>query len=245
MTPPILLSKSTEPFVDSLLEEKAQTIENLLPLEEDTHPLLEELLSLCKENINKKITPKKPKESPPITFAEVEFFLTEGSLPSQKQKNKKIENDLSPVPEIPVPFLRPHLSGQYTIKTPSISEESMILLDKMCSEMLIMTSESSSKTILVLETKEFANSPFYGAELTLEEFSTAPKVFNISIRASTPAVTLIQTHLAGFMQLLQERNFSFGVNRIDTSISTKSSLSKKKQDKFPVLGKDPEEERTL
>lgn len=265
MTPPIL-PQSPEAFCMEPSEcRQVQSMEPLFLEKQSEIPPLKKLLTLCKENISKKILEEKKQETPTLLFSDIEPFLkeiesdTESDSDSADQptpQKKKVENSPFLISEIPIPFLRPQLDLQIesSASVNSISAESLLLFDKMCSEMLVMTSESCSKTVLILQSTEFTNSPFYGAEVTLEEFSTAPKIFNVSIRANDSAIILIQSHLAGFMQLLEDRNFSFGINRIDTSILTGSSLSKeskelkkikKNQDKISPLSEDPNEERTL
>jgi len=100
------------------------------------------------------------------------------------------------------------------------------LFDKLCCEMLVMTGERSTQTTLVLQTDAFLNSPFYGATVMIEEFSTAPKIFNVSIKGTTEAISLLQTHTASFFRLLETRNFSFAIHRIDTDLLVDSRHNK-------------------
>ena len=257
MTSPILLqspeTRCQEPSNDPCIESFETPF---FEKENGTLPL-KKLLNLCQENILKKIVEKKQKEDPSCFFTDLDFFLEEtefdaDSLDQPIVKKKKPEDSQVTLLHIPLPLIRPLLDSELSLSSVySISSESLLLFDKMCSEMLVMNSESSSKTSIILESAEFIHSPFYGSEITIEEFSTAPKIFNVSIRTNESAVILIQSHMAGFMQLLEDRNFSFGINRIDTSINSESSLSKevkkmkKKQDKFSPLGEDPKDERTL
>ena len=229
------------------------TIEPLFFEDENKEPPLKKLLNLCKENISKKILEEKQTDMPLLSLPALEDFLEKFQFDSEApdqptpQKKKKEESPFVTA-EGSIPFLRPQLQLQEASSSISaISEESLLLFDKMCSEMLVMSSESCSKTTLTLQSKEFTHSPFYGAEITLEEFSTAPTIFNVSIKANESAIILIQSHLAGFMQLLEDRNFSFGINRIDTSIANEPFTSKKikkNQDKFSPLGEDAKDERT-
>jgi hypothetical protein len=86
--------------------------------------------------------------------------------------------------------------------------------------MVVMQTESTSSTTFTLQGDAFASSPFKGATITIVEYSTAPKVFNVSITANETANNLLQTHMASFFQLLETRNFSFAIHRVDTHLST-------------------------
>lgn len=87
-----------------------------------------------------------------------------------------------------------------------------------CSEMLHMESTNSTKTILSLQSQAFQDSPFFGGEVVIEEFSTAPHLFNVSIYVQAQAEAVIQTHAAEFMRFIQEGDFSFGIHRLETAL---------------------------
>ncbi len=171
---------------------------------EEQNSNLQEILDMCRKTLVQKL-----EEERVFSLEEIEEIL-----------EKKEEIPLGTLPEIirALPFFLPigQSSPSYVISAASV--EALQFLDTLCCELLIMDSEGSSKTTVLLDNETFANSPFFGAEISMEEFSTAPKVFNVCIHAGDLATTLIQAHLAGFMELLQDRKFSFGINRIDTSL---------------------------
>jgi len=102
----------------------------------------------------------------------------------------------------------------------SIPAPCLEVWDKLCTEMVVMQAEGCSSTTFTLQGTAFANSPFQGTTITIAEYSTAPTVFNVSITATQDAIELLQTHMASFFQLLETRNFSFAIHRIDTHLST-------------------------
>jgi hypothetical protein len=108
-----------------------------------------------------------------------------------------------------------------------ISPEILSFFDRLCGEMIVMASEQSNRTTLVLNSDEFLSSPLYGAEITIEEFSTAPKIFNVSISAEAQAIELVQSQLSGFWEIFQERKFSFSINRVDTELLSKPVFSRR------------------
>jgi hypothetical protein len=112
-----------------------------------------------------------------------------------------------------------HLPASST-QISSIPSACLQVWDKLCTEMVVMQTESTSSTTFTLQGDAFASSPFKGATITIVEYSTAPKVFNVSITANETANNLLQTHMASFFQLLETRNFSFAIHRVDTHLST-------------------------
>ncbi len=165
--------------------------------------LLEELLSICKKGATQLLLKEKTQ--------------------------KKEEIPLGMTPEIIAPLRKVDLFPE-TPTSSLMPIDALELIDQVCSEILVMETESSSQTTFILQGERFSNSSFYGAEITIEEFSTAPKLFNISIKTTDSAITIIQTQIAGFLNLLEKRDFSFGINRIDTSLQTESPTGKEKSD---------------
>jgi hypothetical protein len=176
---------------------------------------LDLLLELCRQGLVSKITREK---NIPLTEMEEEEESEDGekflSIPSPFTLSQG---------QIPLSPISPTLNPMPQISTISaIPDECFKLFDKLCSEMLVMDAEACITTTFTLESEAFANSPFYGAQVTIEEYSTAPKVFNVSITAQAAAVTQVENHMAGFFELLETRNFSFAIHKIDTYLSTDS-----------------------
>ncbi len=220
--PPILCPEDSLPEAEqkktsSIDEENVAEFSSLLiPKEGKEVLLLKELRSICKKGAS--------------------HILLKG-------KQKKTEDTiLGMTPEILSPFRKIDTFTKSPI-APLPPAEAIELLDCLCSEMLVIQTETSSQTTFVLQSEQFAESSFYGAEITIEEFSTAPKLFNVSIKASDLAVTIIQTHLAGLLSLLEKRDFSFGINRIDTSLLTKTTTAKEREDADLDREKDKERQQ--
>lgn len=124
-----------------------------------------------------------------------------------------------------------------------IPPEVLSLFDRICTEMLVMTSEASQKTTIALNGESFASSPFYGAEITIEEFSTAPKIFNVTITTPSQSASLLQAHLLHFSEILQARKFSFSINRIDTDLLYKPDFSRSSQEEEQNLDQEQKDRR--
>ena len=111
------------------------------------------------------------------------------------------------------------------------------LFEKMAASMILLHSSQETETTLFLENPQ---SLFYGTQITIREFQSAPKVFNIEIHSNPTALAAIQAHQSQLLALFQQERFAFGVHRFETYLQ--------KQEKRPVLfrkenSKQQEEEK--
>jgi hypothetical protein len=82
-----------------------------------------------------------------------------------------------------------------------------------------MNNSQDQETTFVLET----DSLFSGTSVTIKEFQTAPKVFNIELTTtSSTALSLIESHLQQLQGLFKyhEKSFGFSVHRINSGLQT-------------------------
>lgn len=107
-----------------------------------------------------------------------------------------------------------------TASSQQLSAEIQALFEKMAGTMILLSSSLETETSVFLDAPQFASSPFYGSRITIKEFSTAPKAFNIEIASNPAAVSLLQTHQAALLTSFQQGNFNFSIGRIDTEIQS-------------------------
>ncbi len=172
----------------------------------------------------------KPKQEP-----KKEEVLLEGIAPpplpqgsweavqekTKKEETKKIEPTaaglqpslgLPPPPQevvAPVPLTAPYLH---------LSTAMLDLFDRMVGVLTVMDSSGIKETTIHLTAPQYANSLFFGAEIVLTEYSTAPKAFNIELKGSPQAMALFQGNANELAAAFQGGNYSFKVNRIETSL---------------------------
>lgn len=108
------------------------------------------------------------------------------------------------------------------------AQEATMVIEQAFSSMSIMDDKGSSKTSILLDNALFQDPMWEGTEITIEEFSSAPKIFNVKITASAQAVLLIEAQMNQFLELFKERKFAFGINRIDTEILSPKHLFARK-----------------
>ncbi|NGX45818.1 MAG: hypothetical protein K940chlam2_00998 [Chlamydiae bacterium] len=92
------------------------------------------------------------------------------------------------------------------------------LFEKMIGALTHIHQEGISETTIELTSDGFASSVFYGATITLTEYSTAPKVFNIHLSATPEGVALFEAHAGELSAALHKGNFGFGIHRLETEL---------------------------
>lgn len=153
---------------------------------------------------------------------------------SSKEKKKEGKPRDETQPSLPL-FSTPYLSASSLPNTSveptsqGCPPEIFAFMEKVASEMIVMTSEKSMKTTLILDKDVFGSTLLKEAEITIEEFSSAPKIFNVKITASPEAIARVRGHIEEFLKLFQERKFGFSINRIDTELSTSKPVFSRKE----------------
>ncbi len=94
------------------------------------------------------------------------------------------------------------------------------LFEKLVDTLIQIKQDGIAETTFFLDSDAFSGSIFKGAQITISEYSTAPKIFNIQFSANPATLAFFETHAAGLVTALREGNFGFGVNRLDTSLLT-------------------------
>ncbi len=91
------------------------------------------------------------------------------------------------------------------------------LFEKMASAMIVMSSPGETETTIFLD--HHPSSLFLGTQITIREFSTAPKAFNIEIATHHPAaLAMIDAHKQELLSAFHDGNFNFSVHRLETQL---------------------------
>lgn len=92
------------------------------------------------------------------------------------------------------------------------------LYSKLADRLIHMHKNGITSTTITLG-DAFKSSIFRNAVLTVTEFSTAPKIFNIRFSAGPEAVAFFETHATDLTNALNNGKFKFSVYHVDTSIA--------------------------
>lgn len=186
-----------------------------------------------------KKTEEKKAEQPPVE--EVVSPLPPGAWeatkisPEDKKKIEKKEEQIQPIETGPVGTQPTPLD--ISIPTPPITSTSpfvnlppqvMQIFERMVGVMTIMTSSGITETTIHLDAPQFQGSVFFGAQITITEFSTAPKAFNIEFIGSPQGVNLFKGSIEELVAAFQAGNYNFKVHRVDTSLSPREREEKPK-----------------
>jgi hypothetical protein len=81
--------------------------------------------------------------------------------------------------------------------------------------MIVMSSSNEVETTLFLDNP---SSIFCGSRITIREFSTAPKVFNIEIASNAQTIATLDAARSDLLAAFQNGKFNFSVHRFDTEV---------------------------
>jgi hypothetical protein len=86
--------------------------------------------------------------------------------------------------------------------------------------MTVMQLSGIRETSFILNMPQFASSVFFGTRIIIQEFSTAPQMFNIQFNGTPQAVSLFQKNTAGLMAAFQSSHYNFRIHRLETHYLT-------------------------
>lgn len=113
------------------------------------------------------------------------------------------------------------------------------LFDRMAGVMTVMELSGTTTTELILSGEEFASSVFYGARITITEYSTAPKAFNVQLSANPEAVALFQGNMPNLLANFASGNYAFRIHRLETNVEERPLFKRKESfgsDQQPMQG---------
>ena len=95
--------------------------------------------------------------------------------------------------------------------------------------MTVMNLSGMTETVVTLNAPQFASSVFFGSQIIIQEFSSAPKQFNIQLNGTPQATALFQGNATDLMAAFQQGNFGFRVHRLETGTIEEKPLFKRKE----------------
>lgn len=120
----------------------------------------------------------------------------------------------------------PEAIPPYAMMRPEVQE----IFDRMVGVMTVMNLSGMTQTVITLNMPQFASSVFFGTQIIIQEFSSAPQAFNIQLNGTPEAVELFQGNADDLMAALQAGNYNFRVNRLETGfLTTERPLFRRKE----------------
>ena len=177
--------------------------------------------SLAKDKKASSTAPSKTGKSFKEVMQESPSCMPPPPQPIPFRDESKEEKDVPAILSMPLssPYLYPcYKAMEIQSLAPVYAAELSHLLEKLGAEMIFMHSDGISKTTLHIDAE---NVPplLKGCQISIVEYSSAPKTYNVIITASPEALKLLQSHVHEILSLFQERKFGFSINRIDMELS--------------------------
>lgn len=213
-----------------------------------------EIVEAKKPTLEQAQKPKKPTEEPPPSAEEAvappPAQLPQGAWEATEDLERgeeKLVKKVAPVkkeePVIPTtfqtgappaaPVILPGGEPLQPLTAPFANLPAPVaaLFERMVGVMTVMNTPGSgvTETTINLDNPKFANSVFYGTQIIITEFSTAPKAYNIQLLGNQQAITLIDNNKQELLAAFQAGNYTFKVNRIDTGHLTAAPEERKRE----------------
>lgn len=178
----------------------------------------------------------KEKKGPEAEVAPLSFEEAKRKRLEEQAKEAAIKAaplEMLGVPTASAPTITPPPSTvtPYAQLSPTV----LALFERIAGVMTVMTQSGVSETTVSLTSAQFKSSIFYGTEIVIREYSTAPKQFNVEVRGSEEAVALFQANIPYIESSFRTGNYNFGIHRLETSI--------KRIEEEPVKGDKEDKEK--
>lgn len=92
------------------------------------------------------------------------------------------------------------------------------MFERMAGVMTVMTSSGMKETTITLNSPQFANSPFFGSQIVIREYSTAPKAFNIMLLGNPQAMEAFHGKIGSLQAAFNMSEYNFRVHRLETAL---------------------------
>jgi len=168
---------------------------------------------------------KMPKEIPPFNFEEgfneelLNFFKENQGLLQEliEDDDEGHEGCFQPMPSTPYHTVFP-LQETFAAEAISPCIETLELFEQMVASIEHQHALGDTKTVIFLDKQELGDSLFSGAQILIEEFSTAPKAFNVTLIANEAACSLIKTQLALLIAQIKQKDLPFSIHRLEINL---------------------------
>lgn len=152
-------------------------------------------------------------------------------IEKEKKKTTEAEN-IAPVmqepsllPQTPPSLTPPETPTPYALLHPQIME----LFERMVGTMSVMHLSGVNETVINLNAQKFASSVFFGTQIIIKEYSSAPLAYNIEINGSPQALALLERNSAALMAAFQHGNYAFRVHRLESGLLEEKPKVRRKE----------------
>jgi hypothetical protein len=157
-----------------------------------------------------------------------------------QRKVKKDHVPTSPVAPPPATPLGPLFIAPAPDVAPAymqLNSEMLALFEKMTSQIFIMQTNGINETTINLNTPEFASSRFFGAQIVIKEYSTAPLAFNIEFLGSPQNSLYFEQNIASLRAAFAGEERKYSIHRIESRLSKQEKPLFRRKEKSSGKGK--------
>ncbi len=99
----------------------------------------------------------------------------------------------------------------------------------MVSTVILMNQKGLNETEIVLNSKDYKGSIFYGTRIIFSQFATAKNALNIKFISTPEATALLNANLPSLSEAFQKADLNFKVSRLEAELETKNYEFKRKK----------------
>lgn len=122
--------------------------------------------------------------------------------------------DLQSAPQTPeVQETPPPSTAPFANLPPQVAQ----LFERMVGVMTVMQQSGIKETTITLDNPQFAKSVFFGSQIVITEYSTAPLEYNIELSGNQQAVDLMGANANELVAAFEAGKYNFKVHRLDLS----------------------------
>lgn len=205
----ISLNEQLDTYAEHRQAAEATLAENKEQLE--VSGMLKSKSAEVQEGVTIPATPETPDETKKIHTEETGSQQFDFNNPSSPQQEPiKVEETL---PEEKLGFSE-EPPPAYTHLHPDVLD----IMERIVGGLVYLDHSGIKETTITISSSAEKPSIFEGARITLREYSTAPKQFNIELSGSPKAVDLFQTNMQDLKSAFEVTPYAFKVNSIETSL---------------------------
>ncbi len=197
-------------------KEEDKKVKERLKEKEITTPLVKKELQKAKLLEEKEKEDKIRKAKEEKKFIETATISKKEDKKKEDKKEKFIEkkHELSQVIQEMPSAIATQTEQLTATLAPYLHSDITPLFEKMVGTILQIQKEGITKTEIILNSKAFESSIFYGTRIVLEKYTTAPDSFNIILKGPNQAVALFGDNIQGLYDAFRRGNFNFRIGRL-------------------------------
>lgn len=180
-----------------------------------------------KHHDEREITPfNKRTKSSSMSAVEDELLASLNELLRRQKNEEATIEGIAPSYFAPINQISASPKAIAPVQSAQISQ----LFNEMVDRLTYVNDKGIQQTTIELNSDNFSSSVFYGCKITITEYSTAPKIFNVQFAGTQSALAFFQPHAGSLLNALQNGHWDFGVHRLETELLSERKEQESQQE---------------